>query len=56
MPSILHAIAAEKRLLDAFPNADILIHPDPKGLAEAHGGVFSEEHATDFDLDSPDKA
>jgi cation diffusion facilitator family transporter len=49
-------IAAEKRLLDAFPNADILIHPDPKGLAEAHGGVFSEEHATDFDLDSPDKA
>jgi cation diffusion facilitator family transporter len=37
-------IAAEKRLLEGFPNADILIHPDPKGLAEAHGGVFSEEH------------
>ena len=41
-------IAAEKRLLDAFPNADILIHPDPKGLAEAHGGVFSEEHTADI--------
>lgn len=38
-------IAAEKRLLDAFPNADILIHPDPKGLAEAHSGVFSAEDA-----------
>lgn len=40
-------IAAEKRLLDIFPNADILIHPDPKGRAEAHAGVFSEEHDTD---------
>jgi len=36
-------IAAEKRLVAAFPNADILIHPDPKGLAEAHAGVFHEE-------------
>jgi ferrous-iron efflux pump FieF len=33
-------IAAEKRVLEAFPNADILIHPDPKGMAEPHGGVF----------------
>lgn len=40
-------IAAEKRLLDIFPNADILIHPDPKGRAEAHAGVFSEEHDAD---------
>lgn len=35
-------VAAEKRLLDAFPSADIIIHPDPRGRAEPHGGVFSE--------------
>lgn len=35
-------IAAENRLIEAFPNADILIHPDPQGEAEPHGGVFSE--------------
>ncbi|MGA9657557.1 MAG: cation diffusion facilitator family transporter [Asticcacaulis sp.] len=44
-------IDAEKRLLLAFPNADILIHPDPKGRAESHGGVFADEHPTDFDAD-----
>ncbi len=39
-----HAIivAAENRLLQAFPSADIIIHPDPRGLAEKHGGVFAE--------------
>lgn len=36
-------IAAENRLLAAYPNADILIHPDPKGEAEPHGGVFHQE-------------
>ncbi len=35
-------IAAEKRILDAFPAADILIHPDPRGRAEPHGGFFGE--------------
>lgn len=35
-------IAAENRLIDAFPNADILIHPDPQGMAEPHGGIFRE--------------
>lgn len=35
-------IAAENRLMEAFPNADILIHPDPQGEAEPHSGVFSE--------------
>lgn len=54
-------IAAETRLLAAFPNADILIHPDPKGRAQAHanvfsGGVFSAEDPTDFDLVTPNKA
>jgi cation diffusion facilitator family transporter len=28
--------AAEERIHLAFPNADILIHPDPEGLAEDH--------------------
>lgn len=39
-----HAIivAAENRLLEAFPSADIIIHPDPRGLAEKHGGLFSQ--------------
>lgn len=35
-------VAAENRLLEAFPAADIIIHPDPRGLAEKHGGVFAE--------------
>lgn len=32
-------IAAEKRLMSAFPAADILIHPHPAGCATAHGNV-----------------
>lgn len=41
-----HAImvAAENRLLAAFPAADIIIHPDPRGEAESHGGLFAESH------------
>ena len=35
-------VAAEKRVLEAFPSADILIHPDPRGRAEPHGGAFGE--------------
>jgi len=38
-------VAAEKRVLEAFPAADIIIHPDPRGRAEPHGGAFAEEHA-----------
>lgn len=30
-------VSAEKRLTAAFPSADIIIHPDPKGRAEPHG-------------------
>jgi cation diffusion facilitator family transporter len=37
-------VAAEKRVLDAFPSADILIHADPRGTAEPHGGAFAEVH------------
>ena len=41
-----HAIvvAAENRVLAEFPTADILIHPDPHGRAEPHGGAFAEHH------------
>ncbi len=35
-------VAAENRVLEAFPAADILIHPDPSGQAEPHGGAFAE--------------
>jgi len=36
-------VEAEKRVLDAFPAADIIIHADPRGRAEPHGGAFAEE-------------
>ena len=35
-------VAAEKRVLDVFPAADIIIHPDPRGQSEPHGGAFGE--------------
>lgn len=39
-----HAIVveAEDRILAAYPHADILIHPDPKGRARPHGGAYGE--------------
>lgn len=30
-------VAAEERIRAAFPTADIIIHPDPRGRAEPHG-------------------
>jgi cation diffusion facilitator family transporter len=35
-------VAAEKRILSVFPQADIIIHADPRGRAEPHGGAFAE--------------
>jgi cation diffusion facilitator family transporter len=35
-------VAAEKRILERFPAADIIIHADPRGRAEPHGGAFAE--------------
>ena len=35
-------VAAERRVLEAFPTADIIIPPDPRGQAEPHGGAFAE--------------
>ena len=39
-----HAIvvSAEARLMEAWPAADILIHPDPRGRAEPHGHPMFE--------------
>ncbi|MGH7020217.1 MAG: cation diffusion facilitator family transporter [Brevundimonas sp.] len=51
-----HAILveAEQRILAVFPHADILIHPDPRGRAEPHGGVFAEAAAaTETDAATP---
>jgi divalent metal cation (Fe/Co/Zn/Cd) transporter len=42
-------IEAENRVLVEFPTADILIHPDPRGLAEPHGGAFAELAASHED-------
>jgi cation diffusion facilitator family transporter len=35
-------VDAEKRLLLEFPSADVIMHPDPRGRAEPHGGAFPE--------------
>jgi len=39
-------VRVENRLLEEYPAADILIHPDPKGEAEAHGSAHfnAEKH------------
>ena len=46
-------IAAEGRLTGRFPYADVIMHPDPKGLAEPHSGVLSGD---DEDESTGDKA
>ncbi|MEQ8404855.1 MAG: cation diffusion facilitator family transporter [Oceanicaulis sp.] len=33
-------VAAERRLMEAYPAADVLIHPDPQGRAEPHGNRY----------------
>jgi cation diffusion facilitator family transporter len=35
-------VDAEKRVLEDFPSADIIMHADPRGRAEPHGGAFPE--------------
>lgn len=39
-------VVAERRVLEAFPNADVLLHPEPAGEAEPHPGPIS--HALDL--------
>jgi ferrous-iron efflux pump FieF len=49
-------IGAENRILAEFPAADIIIHPDPRGRAEPHGGAFKESahaHAPDPTAQTP---
>jgi cation diffusion facilitator family transporter len=36
-------VAAENRIRAAFPAADVIIHPDPKGRAEPHGHEYFSE-------------
>ncbi|MCW5725587.1 MAG: cation diffusion facilitator family transporter [Maricaulaceae bacterium] len=38
-------VDCEKRILDAYPAADILIHPDPEGRAEPHGSDFFRQES-----------
>jgi cation diffusion facilitator family transporter len=38
-------VDAEKRVLEDFPSADIIMHADPRGRAEPHGGAFAESTA-----------
>jgi cation diffusion facilitator family transporter len=33
-------VACEERILAEFPGADVLIHPDPHGVADSHGAAF----------------
>ena len=35
-------VAGERRVLEEYPSADIIIHADPRGRAEPHGGAFAE--------------
>ncbi|PWE18405.1 cation transporter [Marinicauda salina] len=44
-------VAAERRLMAAYPAADILIHPDPKGFAEPHGNVYFSSEASGAKVD-----
>ena len=51
-----HAIVveAEQRIQAAFPHADILIHADPRGAAEPHGGAFAPARPSTPEPTAPD--
>jgi cation diffusion facilitator family transporter len=49
-------VAAEERVLGAFPQADIIIHADPRGRAEPHGGAFAEAKTPKTASKRPEKA
>jgi len=38
-------VAAERRVMAAYPAADVIIHPDPLGKAEAHGNRYFRSEA-----------
>ena len=39
-------LATEKRIMDAFPAADVLIYPHPAGCGHTHGNVRFQTHAS----------
>ena len=45
-------VAAERRVLARYPDADIILHPDPRGRAEEHGDHFFEKG----DLPHPERS
>ncbi len=49
-------VEAETRLLAVFPSADIIIHPDPRGRAEPHGGAFAEPQQRQMQSQSQSQA
>ena len=42
-------VAAERRVMAAYPAADVLIHPDPHGQAEPHGNRYFRSEDSDVD-------
>ncbi len=40
-------VAMERRILEVYPGADILIHPDPRGRAEPHGNPHLRTEAAE---------
>ena len=46
-------VACEQRILEKYPGADIIIHPDPRG-AKPHGGEFFKEDPSDYQLKPQD--
>jgi divalent metal cation (Fe/Co/Zn/Cd) transporter len=44
-------VDAERRVLEVFPAADILIHADPHGRAEPHGGDFQADDDDHLPID-----
>lgn len=47
-------VAAERRVMEAYPAADVLIHPDPAGEAEPHGNRYfthGSEHDSEPDCE-----
>ena len=42
-------VAAEKRMMEVYPAADILIHPHPSGCHQMHGNSVFHQHPHDHD-------
>lgn len=42
-------VAAEKRMMEVYPAADILIHPHPSGCHQMHGNSVFHQHTHDHD-------